>query len=79
MICSFSYVRLFLSLVTEFLEPPLSIYSLKGDKVKTVFEGVREAGMYREVFDASGFPSGIYFIRMQAGSFTDVKKVVLVR
>jgi len=36
-------------------------------------------GMYRFTWDASAFPSGVYFYRLKAGSFTETKRMVLLK
>jgi hypothetical protein len=39
----------------------------------------KTAGSYEVEFDITGLPSGVYFHRLQAGSFIDVKKMVLMK
>lgn len=36
-------------------------------------------GNYKVTFDASGFASGVYFYRIQAGEYSQVKKMVLIK
>ena len=36
-------------------------------------------GNHLVTFDASGLPSGVYFYRLEAGTFTETKKLILLR
>ena len=38
-----------------------------------------ETGNYEVSFDATNFPSGIYFYRMEAGNFVQTKKMILMK
>jgi hypothetical protein len=38
-----------------------------------------EAGRYEKVFDASGYASGMYIYRMQAGNYISTKKMLLIK
>jgi len=64
----------------------LVVYNALGEKVKQLVNVEKEAGSYSIVLNAAGLPSGIYFYRLQvypanggAGSFTETKKMVLLR
>ena len=57
----------------------LKVYNLLGEEVTTLFEGFRERGNYTAAFDARGLTSGVYFYRLQSGSFAETKKFVLLR
>lgn len=57
----------------------LKIYDLLGREVATLVNEKLPAGTYKKEWNAAGFPSGVYFYRLQAGSFTDTKKLVLLR
>jgi len=57
----------------------LSIYNSLGQKVVTLVSGIQKAGVYQIEWDASGFASGVYFYKLQAGEFVAVKKMVLMR
>ena len=57
----------------------LVVYDLLGREVAVLAEGRYPAGRYSFTFDGSGLASGIYFYRLTAGAFTDVRKMALVR
>ena len=60
-------------------EIELSIYNSLGQKVATLVSGRKEAGLHQVEWDATGFASGIYYYKLQAGGFVDVKKMMLIR
>ena len=57
----------------------LKIYDVLGKEVAILVDEFKETNWHSIVFDASLLPSGVYFYRIQAGKFTDVKKAILVR
>jgi hypothetical protein len=57
----------------------LVIYDIIGREVVTLVNEVKHPGNYSVSFDASNLASGVYFYRMVAGDFTDVKKMVLIK
>ncbi|MEX1139698.1 MAG: T9SS type A sorting domain-containing protein [Bacteroidota bacterium] len=58
----------------------LRVYNLLGESIATLLDEVRRAGMvHRIVFDASRFPSGIYFIQLRHGQRQLIRKMVLLR
>jgi hypothetical protein len=57
----------------------LKVFDLVGREVATLMSQEKTAGTYHVTFDASKLPSGVYFYRLQAGSFTETKKLVLFR
>ncbi len=57
----------------------LKVYDVLGNEVATLVDEFREAGRYEITFDASNLSSGIYFYRVQAGSFVETKKMILVK
>jgi hypothetical protein len=50
-----------------------------GREVKEIVNTVQAAGYHSVVFDAANLPSGVYFYRIEAGEFTDTKKMLLVK
>jgi hypothetical protein len=57
----------------------LSVYNLLRQKVATLVDERQQAGFHQVAWDASGFGSGVYYYRLEAGEFVDVKKMVLLR
>jgi hypothetical protein len=57
----------------------LSIYNILGQKVATLVNERQQAGRYRVEWDASGFASGVYYYRLEAGEFVDIRKMILLR
>jgi hypothetical protein len=57
----------------------LTIYDLLGKEVQTLIYGELETGYHEITFDASNFPSGVYFYRIQSGDFIQTKKMILMK
>ena len=59
-------------------EVKLSVYDILGREVSVLVNERRNAGVHEVKLDAAGLASGVYFYRLQAGSFVDTKKFLLV-
>jgi Secretion system C-terminal sorting domain len=57
----------------------LKVYDELGRKVAILVDGNKEAGNYEVQFDGSALASGIYFYKIQAGNFQQVKKLILLK
>jgi hypothetical protein len=55
------------------------VYNLEGQYIDHLFGGFKEAGMHEQIWDASAFPSGIYFSRMTLNKKTLQKKMLLLK
>ncbi|MFC1555534.1 T9SS type A sorting domain-containing protein [candidate division KSB1 bacterium] len=63
----------------ETSEVKITIYNVMGNVVETLVDGYASAGYYEAEWNASDYASGIYFVRMAAGSFTEMRKMTLVK
>ncbi len=57
----------------------LKVYDILGREVATLVNEVKAAGAYTVPFNASNLASGVYFYKLQAGAFTQTKKMMLVK
>ncbi len=61
-------------------EVVLKVYDMLGQEVATlVNHAVQQAGTYTETFNASNLPSGVYYYKLTAGQYTDVRKMILIK
>jgi len=57
----------------------LSVYDVLGRKVATLVNEAKTSGAYSVKFDGTKLSSGVYYYRLTADSFTDVKKMILIK
>ena len=57
----------------------MKIYDILGKEVLTLINEEKSAGIYKVEFNESNLPSGIYFYKLQAGSFIESKKMILLK
>jgi phosphatidylserine/phosphatidylglycerophosphate/cardiolipin synthase-like enzyme len=57
----------------------LKVYDLLGKEVALLISEKMNPGTYRAEWNASAYASGIYFVRLQAGSFSAIRKLVLMK
>jgi photosystem II stability/assembly factor-like uncharacterized protein len=57
----------------------IKVYDVLGNDIATLFNEEKSFGSYEVEFYATTLPSGIYFYRLQAGSFVETKKMVLMK
>ena len=57
----------------------ISIYNMLGVEITKLVNEEKSAGSYEVEYGAAHLPSGIYFYRLQAGSFVDTKKMVFMK
>jgi hypothetical protein len=65
--------------IPKFSNVKLSVYDVTGRLVTELVNSELTAGEYETDFNALNITSGVYFYTLQAGSFTDTKKLIVVK
>ena len=65
--------------LNENVQTNVSVFNSKGQQIETLFNGENETGSYTLNWNADGFGSGVYFIRLNTPNVVQTEKVTLVR
>lgn len=65
--------------IADFGLVTLTIYDVTGKKVETLLNTNLKPGTYKAEWNASNYPSGVYFYTLSAGDFTKTNKMVLLK
>ena len=57
----------------------LKVYNALGQEVMSLVDGAQKPGIHTVEFDARNLASGVYFYRITAGDFVNVKKMMLLK
>jgi len=57
----------------------LTVYNMLGQQIATLVNQQKSAGTYSESFNATNLSSGIYFYTLKAGTFSETKKMMLIK
>ena len=57
----------------------LIVYDISGRQVQTLISDFKTAGHHSVNWNASSYPSGMYFVIMVTGEFTQTQKVLLIK
>jgi hypothetical protein len=57
----------------------LSVYDLRGSKVRDILNEKKQAGYYELNFDGNGLSSGIYIVTLKSGNFNSTKRMILLK
>lgn len=57
----------------------IKVYDIQGRMIVNISKGKQKAGSYTHKFDAGGLASGMYFYKIEAGSFIATKKMMLIK
>jgi hypothetical protein len=55
------------------------VYNIAGQKIRTLLNKKMPAGNHQVKFNAGNLSTGIYFYRIEAGDFQEVKKMILIK
>jgi hypothetical protein len=65
--------------IPERSDVTLKVFNILGQEIATLVNGVQEQGNYVASFEANSLPTGVYFYRLDAGKFSQTKKMLLVK
>ena len=57
----------------------VKIYNLLGKEISTLVDNPLQTGFHNVNWDAQALPSGVYFVKLNAGEFTQTQKLMLVK
>lgn len=57
----------------------LKVFDVLGNEIETLVSEEKPAGVYESIWNAPHLPSGIYFCKMQAGQFSETRKLILMK
>ena len=57
----------------------LTVYDVLGREVATLVNGVESPGTHTVIWDAAGFASGVYYVRLRTGSFVESRRMLHVK
>ena len=57
----------------------LAVFNMLGQEVATLVNGNQEEGYHEVTFDGKNLSSGVYLYRIQAGSYVETRKLLLMR
>jgi hypothetical protein len=57
----------------------LKVFDILGREIATLINEQKQAGLHKVNFNASGLSSGVYFYRIAAGSFSQTRKMVIMK
>ena len=57
----------------------IKVYDILGGEITTLVNEELDAGWYEKTFDASALSTGVYIYRIQAGSYVNTKKMLMIK
>ena len=75
----FNPVTTFRFAVPERARVSVKLYSVAGSEIRTLVDDTFEPGFYTAPLRAEGLASGVYFCRMATDTFSETRKLILLR
>ena len=66
-------------ILPEKVDVSLKVYDILGNEITTLVDESQQPGKYEVEFTAKGLASGIYLYRLQAGSYSEIRKMILMK
>ncbi len=57
----------------------IKVFDILGNEIEALVKEEKPAGNYKVLWNAGSLPSGVYFLRMQAGGFVQTRKMILMK
>jgi len=57
----------------------LEVFDALGREIESLVNGFQNAGTYETIFNASQYPSGVYFYRLTTDNFSETKKMLFIK
>ncbi|HWA06161.1 MAG TPA: T9SS type A sorting domain-containing protein, partial [Ignavibacteria bacterium] len=64
---------------TSLAQTFLYVYDVLGHEIAVLVNQQLQPGSYEADWDASAYPSGVYYYKLESGDFTETKKMVLIK
>ena len=63
----------------EYSEVNIEVYDILGKRVSVIQDGFKQAGYHSATWNAENMASGMYFYKLQAGDYSESKKMLLLK
>jgi len=57
----------------------IKVFDILGNEIETLVNEEKQTGTYNLTWYSKNLPSGVYFYQLRAGSFTETKKMLLLK
>ena len=65
--------------IPTYSDVSISVYSLQGRELVTLANGSYDAGYHSVIWNADNYSSGVYLVKMIAGSYVNTQRLMLVK